>query len=187
MDLGSGICTPRNPDCPACPVAAVCKARKQGAQESIPARKKPQALPHREAVAALIANDRGEVLLTKRPDRGLLGGLWRFPGGILNAGEAPAAGLRRVLREELGLKALPGKEVFSVEHGYSHFFVTVHVLTCSTRGPIPDAGAGVQWSWAGPRGLSRLAVSRLERKILGALQSAGDPNEDGKTTLNRVK
>lgn len=189
MDLGSGICTPGSPDCPACPLAAACGARRKGSQNSIPAKKAQAAQPHREAVAALIRNDRGEALLVKRPDRGLLGGLWRFPGGLLMEGETPSAGLRRMLREDLGLTGTPGKEIVSIEHGYSHFSVTVHVLPCAVRGPIACAGGGVQWRWVGPRGLSRLAVSRLERKILGALKrdrATSEPIEGGKRPPKRV-
>ena len=169
MDLGSAVCTPRSPDCPACPLAAICKARRNGSRHSIPARRKPAAVPRREAAVALIANDRGELLLAKRPSRGMLGGLWRFPGGELQEGETPAEGLRRLLREDLGLRAIPGKALLSVEHGYSHFTLTVHVLSCAIRGPVPAAGGGMPLRWAGPRGLSRLAVSRLERRILAAL------------------
>jgi A/G-specific adenine glycosylase len=171
MDLGSGICTPRSPACPACPLTTACKARKKGIQESIPVKKKAAALPHREAAVAVIRNDRGEILLVKRPGRGLLGGLWSFPGGALKEGDAPAAGLRRSLREELGLKAIPGRNMLSVEHGYSHFSVTVHVFPCTIRGAIPDSGSDVQLRWVGMKGLSRLAVSRLEEKILKVLPS----------------
>jgi len=169
MDLGSGICTPRSPACPACPLAAACRARKKGIQESIPVKKKSAAVPHREAAVALIRNDRNEILLVKRPGRGLLGGLWSFPGGILEEGKAPAAGLRRSLREELALKGIPGRELLSVEHGYSHFSVTVHVFPCTIGGAIPDSGGKVQLRWVGMKGISRLAVSRLEKKILKAL------------------
>ncbi len=171
MDLGSGICTPRRPACRACPLADVCKARKKGIQESIPVKKKAAAVPHREAAVAVMRNDRGEILLVKRPGRGLLGGLWRFPGAVLKGGAAPAAGLRRSLQEELGLKAIPGKELLSVEHGYSHFSVTVHVFACTIRGDVPDSGDRMQLRWVGTKGLSRLAVSRLEKKILKALPS----------------
>jgi A/G-specific adenine glycosylase len=171
MDLGSGICTPRSPACPTCPLAAVCKTRKKGIQESIPVKKMSAALPHREAAVALIRNDRDEILLIKRPGRGLLGGLWSFPGGVLKEGDVPAAGLRRSLREELGLKVIPGREMLSVEHGYSHFSVTVHVFACTIRGAIPDAGGDVRLRCVGMKGISRLAVSRLEKKILNALLS----------------
>ena len=173
MDLGAVICTPGRPDCPACPLAAACGAREKGIQGSIPSKNAQAPLPHREAVAALIRNDRGETLFVKRPDRGLLGGLWRFPGGLLEEGEAPAAGLRRMLREELGLKGTPGKELLAVEHGYSHFRVTVHVLPGSVRGPVANGGADARWRWVGAEGQSRIAVSRLERKILGALKRDG--------------
>jgi len=190
MDLGSAVCTPRNPDCRACPLATICKARRNGSQDSIPAKRKRAAVPRREAAVAIIRNDRGEILFAGRPSRGLLGGLWRFPGGVLKDGEAPAAGLRRLLREELDLGVRPGEELFSVEHGYSHFTVTAHVLSCAVRGPIPASRCGIPLRWAGPRGLSRLAVSRLERKILAALpptRPARQPIEDGKKTPNRVK
>lgn len=190
MDLGSGVCTPRSPDCPACPLAAACGARDMGLQDSIPAKNAQAAVPHREAVAALIRNKREETLLIKRPARGLLGGLWRFPGGLLAEGEAPAAGLRRILRDELGLKGTPGKEWLAVEHGYSHFSVAVHVLSCTIRGELTHAGSCVQYRWVGAKGFSRLAVSRLERKIQAALQSvwpAANPIEDGKATPKRVK
>jgi A/G-specific adenine glycosylase len=190
MDLGSGICTPRSPACPACPLASVCRARKKGIQESIPVKKKSTAVPHREAAVAVIRNDRGEILLVKRPGRGLLGGLWRFPGGAFEEGDAPAAALRRSLREELGLKAIAGRELLAVEHGYSHFSVTVHVFACTIRGAIPDSGGDVLLRWVGMKGISRLAVSRLEKKILKALclvPPVAKPFDDGKTVLKRVK
>jgi A/G-specific adenine glycosylase len=190
MDLGSGICTPRSPACPACPLAGACKALKKGIQESIPVKRKASAVPHREAAVAVIGNDRGEILLIKRPGRGFLGGLWSFPGSVLKDGDAPAAGLRRSLREELGLKAIPGREILSVEHGYSHFSVTVHVFSCTIRGAIPDSGGDVQWRWVGKKGLSRLAVSRLEEKIFKALRPvppSAKPFDDGKTALKHVK
>ena len=190
MDLGSGICTPRSPACPACPLAAACKARKKGIQESIPVKRIAAAVPHREAAVALIRNDRDEILLVKRPGKGLLGGLWSFPGGVLKEGDAPAAGLRSSLRQELGLKVIPGRERLSVEHGYSHFSVTVHVFACTIRGAIPDSGGDVRLRWVGRRGLSRLAVSRLERKILKALRlvpPVAKPFDDGKTALKHAK
>jgi A/G-specific adenine glycosylase len=190
MDLGSGICTPRSPACPACPLAAACKARKKGIQESIPVKKIAAALPHREAAVALLRNDRDEILLVKRPGKGLLGGLWSFPGGVLKEGGAPAAGLRSSLREELGLKVIPGRERLSVEHGYSHFSITVHVFACTIRGAIPESGGDVRLRWVGRRGLSHLAVSRLERKILKALRlvpPVAKPFDDGKTATKRAK
>jgi A/G-specific adenine glycosylase len=190
MDLGSGVCTPRGPDCPICPLAGVCIARKKGLQEGIPSKKKAAAVPHREAVAAVLRNDAGEILVVKRPQRGLLGGLWSFPGNALAEGDAPAATLRKALREELGLKVVPGKELFRVEHGYSHFSITVRVFDGGLRKATPTPMGNVKFRWAGPKDFARLALSSLERKILKGLQgrkSAGKPFADGKTAVKRDK
>ena len=56
-------------------------------------------------VAAVIRDGDGRVLLTRRPDDSHMGGLWEFPGGKVNDGEAPADALVRELREELGVAA----------------------------------------------------------------------------------
>jgi A/G-specific adenine glycosylase len=171
MDLGSGICTPRGTDCPICPLAGLCIARKKGIQEAIPARKKAAPVPQRKAVAAVIRNDSGKVLMVKRPQRGLLGGLWSFPGSVLDGGDAPAAQLRKALLEELGLKIFPGKELFQVEHGYSHFSITVQVFDGRLRGAIPTSGGSGTFRWVGKSDFPRLALSRLEMKILKGLQA----------------
>jgi A/G-specific adenine glycosylase len=184
MDLGSGVCTPRGPGCPICPLAAVCVARAKGIAEAIPAKKTAAAVPHREAVAAILRNEAGEILVVKRPQRGLLGGLWSFPESALAEGDAPAAKLRKALREELGLKVVPGKELFRVEHGYSHFSLTVRVFDGGLREAIPTPMGNVKFRWAGPKDFSRLALSSLERKILKGLQArkpVGKPFADGKT------
>jgi A/G-specific adenine glycosylase len=190
MDLGSGVCTPRSADCPICPLAGVCVARAKGTQKGIPVKKKAAAVPHREAVAAVLRNDAAEILIVKRPQQGLLGGLWSFPGSALAEGDVPAAKLRKALREELGLKVVPGKELFRVEHGYSHFSITVRVFDGRLREAIPTPMGSVEFRWAGPKDFSRLALSGLERKILKGLQdktSAGKPFADGKTAVKRDK
>ena len=138
----------------------------------------------------MIQNDAGKVLMVKRPQRGLLGGLWSFPGSILDTGDAPAAKLRRALREEWGLKIVPGKELFRVEHGYSHFSITVQVFDGRLREAIQAPGSSVNFRWAGKSEFSRLALSRLEMKILKGLQArkpVGETFADGKTAAKRVK
>jgi adenine-specific DNA glycosylase len=136
----------------------------------------------------VIRNDAGKVLMVKRPQRGLLGGLWSFPGSAFCEEDAPAVKLRKALREELGLKILPGKEIFRVEHGYSHFSITVRVFDGRLRDAIPASGGAVKFCWAGKSDFSRLALSRLERKILKELQARkpfGEIFADGKTAVKR--
>jgi A/G-specific adenine glycosylase len=83
MELGATVCTPRGARCDRCPVARFCGARAAGTVAERPARRSRRPSPEtREAVAALVRRERGKVLLLlrKRPDRGLLGGLWELPG-----------------------------------------------------------------------------------------------------------
>jgi A/G-specific adenine glycosylase len=79
MDLGATICTPRSPACILCPVAAACAARVRGIAATLPARARKAPRPTRRAVAWVCANRAGDVLLRRRADKGLLGGMWEVP------------------------------------------------------------------------------------------------------------
>ncbi len=80
MDLGSGICTPRAPKCLICPVRDHCSGFASGNPEAFPARKAKAAKPQRHGTI-FWATQRGRVLLVRRPDRGLLGGMRALPTG----------------------------------------------------------------------------------------------------------
>jgi len=64
-------------------------------------------------VTAAILRDEDTVLITRRPDTSRHGGMWEFPGGKLDPNETPQEGLRRELREELGIDAEVG-DIFEV-------------------------------------------------------------------------
>lgn len=79
MDLGATICIPKNPRCVLCPVFNGCKARKLGIQNDLPrkAAKKPK--PQKMGYVYWITNEKGQVLLHRRPPEGLLGGMAALP------------------------------------------------------------------------------------------------------------
>lgn len=171
MDVGATICTPRRPRCAACPLAQHCEARRRGSPEAVPAHRKKRALPHYEVTAALIWRD-GEVLIAQRPAEGLLGGLWEFPGGKQEPGESLPECLRREIREELALEIAVGEHLTSVEHGYTHFSITLHAFHCH---PLPGQGepsaiACAAWRWARPEDLDQYAFSAADRKVIAALR-----------------
>ncbi len=129
MELGATLCTPRAPGCGACPARGHCAARRRGDPENLPI-KAARRLPLRvEATAGLVLR-RGRALLVQRPPRGLLGGLWELPGGELARGEKPEQGLRRALRERVGLELTSARRVGSVEHVFSHRRLQLHVFRC---------------------------------------------------------
>ncbi len=79
MDLGATVCAPSDPDCAACPWTAACRARLLGRPESFPKKKKKSARPVRHAAIFWAEDGRGRVLVRRRPERGLLGGMMEFP------------------------------------------------------------------------------------------------------------
>ncbi|MBI1732041.1 MAG: A/G-specific adenine glycosylase [Gammaproteobacteria bacterium] len=79
MDLGATLCTRTRPLCSDCPVTQTCRARELGQQEQLPAKRPRRLLPEKHAVFAMLQNDAGEILLQRRPETGIWGGLWSFP------------------------------------------------------------------------------------------------------------
>jgi len=79
MDLGASLCTPHAPACLVCPLVEVCQARRLATQEELPVLKTHAPIPHYTVTAAVIRRG-SQVLIARRPSKGLLGGLWEFPG-----------------------------------------------------------------------------------------------------------
>lgn len=169
MDLGSMVCTPRNPRCPACPLARWCEARRRGLQDSIPRRPAKRILPHRDVVVAVIENREGKILIDRRPEHGLLGGLWEFPGGKRETGETLRGALAREIREEMGVRIEVLGKIGTIRHVYSHFRMTLHAYRCRKAGG--SVRSAREWRWATPSVLAGLAFPRADRKLLEIIVS----------------
>ncbi|MEB3294074.1 MAG: A/G-specific adenine glycosylase, partial [Synechococcales bacterium] len=139
MDLGATLCTPQKPDCDRCPWKLPCRAYNLGVQTKIPMTETKAPLPHKVIGVAVIWNDQGEILIDRRKQEGLLGGLWEFPGGKLEAGETIPDCIVREIQEELGIAIAVGEELIVVEHTYTHFKVRLHVHYCRHLSGEPQA------------------------------------------------
>ncbi|MGQ9682492.1 MAG: A/G-specific adenine glycosylase [Anaerolineae bacterium] len=170
MDLGAGVCTPRRPRCLACPLVPHCLAHAAGDPEAVPSRPRRRALPHYDVAAAVIRHDDGRLLIAQRPEDGLLGGLWEFPGGKCEPGEALENCARREIREELALDVEVGKHLVSVPHSYTHFSITLHAYLCRPVGGEPCAIGCRAWRWVRPEELDGYAFSAADRKVIAALR-----------------
>jgi len=167
MDLGNLVCTPRGPRCPECPLERYCLARRDGTAEAIPLKPGRKPLPHYDIVVAVIGNARGRILIRRRPDDGLLGGLWAFPGGKREDGESPEAALVREIADDLGIGIAVGAKIGAVRHAYSHFRVTLHAYRCRlVRGAVR---ASRDAKWIAPSGLAAYAFPRSNRRIADLL------------------
>ncbi len=146
MDLGATICTPRNPKCLACPWRDGCTGRKAGLAEQLPRKLAKPERPARFGAAFWLTNPRGEVLLRRRPQTGLLGGMMEVPSTQWGDAAPDAQTIRREAPEALSWRPLPGV----VKHVFTHFSLELSVLTASTSrvvkgqwvpfGEIGDAG-----------------------------------------------
>jgi A/G-specific adenine glycosylase len=167
MDLGATVCTPRHPRCDDCPVANSCEAYRLRIQDSIPQKREKKTIPRFHHVAGII-QDGKKFLLRRRPQSGLLGGLWEFPGGRLLSGEPPGNGLIRLLSGELGLPivATP-REIGTVDHTFSHFKMTLHVLSIFFRRRLASLPEGFRWVHRDC--IAELALPSAHLKILSLL------------------
>jgi A/G-specific adenine glycosylase len=175
MELGATVCRPRSPRCDLCPVSRDCAAFAEGRPESYPGRgRKPEARPVR-VVAAIIKRN-GRILITRRPDEGLLGGLWEFPGGKIEAGESPEEALARELREELGLIARVGNEMMRASHRYTHLKVDLMFFSARVLSGAVKPGPGCAgWRWVKPERLADFAFPAADKAMVRRL--VGRPEE----------
>jgi A/G-specific adenine glycosylase len=164
MDLGATICTPRSPGCPHCPLEDLCQARQLGIQEERPVLDTKAQVPHLTVTAAVIRRG-GKVLIAQRPPKGLLGGMWEFPGGKVEEGENLQSCLRREIAEELGTSIKVGEGFGVYHHAYTHFKVTLHAFECTLADgePQPIQPAGI--AWVRPAELRDYPMGKIDRQI----------------------
>ena len=135
MELGETLCAPKSPRCAACPLRGACRAAAEGAPERYPARRAPRAVPVRRFAAFVVRAPGGRVLLDRRPEDGLLGGLRELPMAPV-ARRPREAGARRALAAA-GLRAEALRELGAVAHAFSHFRQELYVW--EAVGGAPDA------------------------------------------------
>jgi A/G-specific adenine glycosylase len=178
MDLGATICRPRTPDCPACPLGGLCEARRLGLEREVPRVVPRGPIPSIEvAVGVICRND--AIFIQKRPEDGLLGGLWEFPGGKLEPGETPGACLARELEEELGICIEVAGLLIAVDHAYTHFRVRIHAFLCRLPDGSPGPSEGDRMRWVPHERLDDYAFPAANRRILEALPGLRTEPVDG--------
>jgi A/G-specific adenine glycosylase len=188
MDLGATTCTPRSPQCPECPINTHCSAYANGNPEGYPVKAAKKAVPQQTILTAVIVDSHGRMLMAQRPHRGLLGGLWEFPGGVTEDGGRRtgeqrhkvreeqqsytahstsewARQLGHIVRERTGVRISVGAGDFvgQVDHAFSHLRTTRHVAlvrTSDATGDLaPDATGGDDYNQV--RWVSREEIERL--------------------------
>jgi A/G-specific adenine glycosylase len=156
MDLGATICIPKTPACATCPWTKTCRARALGIAEQLPRKAEKRARPLRRGVA-FVARWEDAVLLERRPESGLLGGMMQPPMTGWGDSFPSAMEVKRAAPFPASWKKLPGV----VRHGFTHFELEMEVY-CAT---VTGRPAG-RMSWVEVAALADAALPTVMRKLL---------------------
>jgi A/G-specific adenine glycosylase len=158
MDLGATICTPRQPNCLICPWTEHCAGRISGLAPTLPRKAPKKAVPTRRGVAFWVAREDGAVLLRRRPEKGLLGGMMEVPSTQWSAKVADAEAQAPLAA---AWRKLPGK----VEHTFTHFHLelTVWLAENVIDGALRDDG---DYRWTKRQDLAGEALPTVMRKVV---------------------
>ena len=121
-------------------------------------------------VAGLIRDETGRLLVCRRPAGKHLAGKWEFPGGKLERGETPAAGLVRELEEELGIIVAPEPPLTPVVHDYGRGPIQLIPIPCIIRDGTPEAREHDRIEWRDPADLGGLDLAAADLPILAEWQ-----------------
>jgi A/G-specific adenine glycosylase len=169
MELGALVCTPSTPLCDRCPLQDVCRAHEAGTEEDYPITPESEPVPHHDIAVGLVFDD-DQLLIQRRPDEGLLGGLWEFPGGKQEDGETMETACRRELKEELGIDVAVEDLFYTLSHAYSHFKITLHAFRCHIEDGTPEAREDQPFTWVGLDELDDYAFPRANRRLIEELE-----------------
>ncbi len=165
MDLGATVCTPRKPKCLICPWQRSCAAKDAGLQEELPRKARKKAKPVRRGVAFWVMRDDGAVLLRRRPEKGLLGGMIEVPSTDWLEGEWTENKARKVAPLKSDWTALPG----IVRHTFTHFHLELSIL--ATRVGVAESLTDAIWST--PDRLGEHALPTVMKKVVNLALKAG--------------
>jgi A/G-specific adenine glycosylase len=167
MELGALVCTPREPRCNMCPVQRDCRAFAKGCQELIP---EPRKVILNEITAVVgVIREGSKFLIQQRPENGLLGGMWEFPGGKVERSDKDLkSALARELDEELGVRCASAAEFCRVQHYYTTNkvkLIAFHVVPENKPGPM----AKRPLKWVTLKGMAQYPMPSGSAKIMAAL------------------
>ncbi len=164
MEFGALCCTPREPNCEACPLEQFCLARSRGTVLQRPRQEKKAPVVQRHVGAGILQDSRGYYLLYRRPEGDLLGGLWEFPQTEIFQRGALRNSLEVFFRER-GFAVTVGERLCSVRHSFTVNRVLLEAWRCfwieAPPGELPEGFALV----APPR-MAELSFHAGGRKIL---------------------
>ena len=165
MDLGATVCKPRSADCGACPWAKGCVAHRKGLAGELPRRTPKQARPTRRGVAFFLRRGDGAVLLRRRAEKGLLGGMMEVPGTPWRVepwGDSEALGHAPLAADWRPVEG-------GVRHTFTHFHLELDVRAASVGVADDELPGALKGEWIPADELAGQALPTVMKKVIGAV------------------
>ncbi len=155
MELGALVCTPASPSCTTCPVSSHCQAHQCSREGEIPPPKPPTRRKRLELSSALAMID-DKVLLARRAEKGLFGGLWELPSIERKKAESTHDQFQRLLGPQCQIKS----ELAHVERTLTHRDLSISVIDVFIHSDTRlDSSFYIEWRWVGVHEIKSLAMS----------------------------
>ena len=165
MELGALVCVPKTPQCQRCPVARICRARRDGLQNEIPGKVSNVQYQNRTEYALLIRHG-DDYLLRPLPPGGRWAGLWDFPRTTSESYPSVAVAADH-LSQQIGISVQPGGQVKTIRHAVTKYRISLHVhhakLADGRRKPARP------WRYVSINEMADLPMSVTGRMIAGLL------------------
>jgi len=162
MDLGATVCVRSRPLCELCPLSAGCFARRTGRQDELPAARRARTRRTRSVFMVVALDENGRVLLERRPESGVWGGLWCLP----QFDTASAA--QAFVHHSLATRGNAPQPLSAVEHAFTHFSLIIRPLlvNCAGTGAVMEEGASL---WYNIRAPARIGLPAPIATLLAGL------------------
>ena len=165
MELGSLVCIPEMPKCSVCPVKSLCLAFKKGDPSRLPVRSKAAPVKKIDMVVGIIRNN-GKILIRKRPDQGIWGGLWEIPGTVCAKNESLEEALTQEFKKTLQLSVTSMFKLTPLEHRFTHRQAFIYPFVCSVKKNGRTESNGIKTKWVDANQLKTFSFPVPHQKIL---------------------
>jgi A/G-specific adenine glycosylase len=190
MDLGATICTPKKPACSLCPWNDSCAAFRRGDQETFPRKAPKREGSLRRGAAFVVLRADRRILLQRRPNKGLLGGMSEVPGSEWTPDFNPAKA--RASGPKLGADLRWRRRAGVVNHVFTHFPLALTVFVAEAPRAL-KAPKGTRW--VAVNQLKQEALPNVMRKVIahalgnerGGRNGGQQQRLDGKLALSRPR
>jgi A/G-specific adenine glycosylase len=169
MELGQRICTPKEPDCIQCPIRSHCRAHIQGRETDFPVRLPKSKTPLKKMVHVVVQRDNAWLIL-RRPETGLLGGLWELPGDEVAQPAKSGELVAGLIRNQTGIRIKDISHLGHVGHAYTHFRISSDIYRARFRQGRVALNGHADHAWIRPADIPAYAFHKLTHKIFALLK-----------------